>query len=70
MGSKITPTEKGKINVRDEKEFKLWIKFIASVYKSGGDINKPADILWKSFEGEIKMAETRCRIKNQSAIFS
>jgi hypothetical protein len=70
MDSKISTTEKGKINVRDEKEFKLWIKFIASVYKSGGDINKPADILWKSFEGEIKMAETRCRIKSQSPIFS
>ena len=70
MGSKITPTEKGKINVRDEREFKLWIKFIASVYKNGGDINKPADILWKSFQGEIRMAERRCTIKNQSPAFS
>jgi hypothetical protein len=70
MGSKITPTEKGKINVRDEREFKLWIKFIASVYKNGGDINKPADILWESFQGEIRMAERRCMIKNQSPAFS
>ena len=31
------------INVRDEREFKLWVKFIASVQKDGGDINKPLE---------------------------
>lgn len=70
MNSKINPAEKATINVRDEKEFKLWIKFIASVYKNGGDINKPADILWRSFEGEIKMVEKRCRVRGRAPIFS
>lgn len=42
------------INVRDEREFKLWVKFIASVQKDGGDINKPLEILWRSVNSEFK----------------
>jgi hypothetical protein len=41
------------INVRDEREFKLWVKFIASVQKDGGDINKPLEILWRSVNSEF-----------------
>lgn len=47
------------IDVRDEREFKLWVKFIASVHKDGGDINKPIDILWKSVQSEIRSTEKR-----------
>lgn len=49
------------IDVRDEREFKLWVKFIASVHKDGGDINKPIDILWKSVQSEIQSAEKRSK---------
>jgi hypothetical protein len=56
MNSVTVPREKGTINVRNEKEFKLWVKFIASVHKEGGDIRKPIDVLWKSIESEIKPA--------------
>ena len=45
------------INVRDEREFKLWVKFIASVQKDGGDINRPLDILWRSVNSEISSLE-------------
>jgi hypothetical protein len=41
------------INVRDEREFKLWVKFIASVQKDGGDINRPLEILWRSVNTEF-----------------
>ena len=47
------------IDVRDEREFKLWVKFIASVHKDGGDINKPVDILWKSVQSEIQLTERK-----------
>lgn len=53
MIPKNNPREEGTINVKDEKEFKLWVKFIASIHKDGGDIRKPIDILWKSIEKEI-----------------
>jgi hypothetical protein len=49
------------IDVRDEREFKLWVKFIASVHKDGGDVNKPIDILWKSVQSEIKSIEGKTR---------
>lgn len=49
------------IDVRDEREFKLWVKFIASVHKDGGDINKPIDILWKSVQSEITSIERKSR---------
>jgi hypothetical protein len=62
MDSKITHSRKATINIMDEKEFKLWLKFIISVDKNGGDISKPADILWRSFQGKIKTAGRRCRI--------
>lgn len=45
------------IDVRDEKEFKLWIKLIASIHKEGGDISKPIDIIWRSVKEEIKASE-------------
>jgi len=57
MNSKTNPMGNSKINVRDEREFKLWIKFIASVHTNGGDIKKPIDLLWKSLEDEIKTTE-------------
>lgn len=49
------------IDVRDEREFKLWVKFIASVHKDGGDINKPVDILWKSVQSEIALADKKSK---------
>lgn len=55
-----------RIDIRDEKEFKLWIKFIASVYKSGGDIKKPSDILWQSVLDEIRSLDQKCRTKSRS----
>jgi hypothetical protein len=45
------------INIRDEREFKLWVKFIASIQRDGGDINKPLEILWKSVDSEFKLLE-------------
>jgi hypothetical protein len=36
------------LDVTDEKEFKLWVKFILSVHQKGGNTEKPVDILWKS----------------------
>lgn len=47
------------INVRGEREFKLWVKFIASVQKDGGDINKPLEILWRSVNSEFKALEQK-----------
>lgn len=47
------------INVRDEREFKLWVKFIASVQKDGGDINKPLEILWRSVNSEFRSLEQK-----------
>lgn len=69
MNSAANPREKGTINVRDEKEFKLWVKFIASVHKEGGDIRKPIDVLWKSIESEIKLA-SNCRGRKKELILS
>jgi len=51
------------INVRDEREFKLWVKFIASVQKDGGNINKPLEILWRSVKEEIDFLESRSKSK-------
>ena len=53
-----------KIDIRDEKEFKLWVRFIASVYKNGGDINKPSEILWRSVVDEINpISQKRKKIR-------
>lgn len=41
------------LDATDEKEFKLWIKFILSVHDSGGNTEKPVDILWQSVKYEI-----------------
>jgi hypothetical protein len=57
---KISSSRNSSINVRDEREFKLWVKFIASVHKEGGDIKKPIDILWNSLRDEITSVEMRC----------
>jgi hypothetical protein len=59
MESKRNSFKMEGIDVRDEREFKLWVKFIASVHKDGGDINKPIDILWKSVQSEIRSTEKR-----------
>ncbi len=58
MSSRNSSRKEG-INVRDEKEFKLWVKFIASVQKDGGDINKPLEILWKSVNYEFMLLEEK-----------
>jgi hypothetical protein len=50
---------KGEINVRDEREFKLWIKFILSIEKEGGDIKKPLNILWESVKRELEDSEIK-----------
>jgi hypothetical protein len=47
------------INVRDEREFKLWVKFITSVQKDGGDINRPLEILWSSVNSEFISLEQK-----------
>ena len=39
MSSRNSSRKEG-INVRDEREFKLWVKFILSIQKDGGDIKK------------------------------
>lgn len=56
------------IDVKDEMEFKLWLKFIVSVHKSGGDIKKPVDILWKSIEEELKFVNSKNRISKKRKI--
>lgn len=58
MSLRNFPRSKG-INVRDERDFKLWVKFIASVQKDGGDINKPLEILWRSVNSEFKALEQK-----------
>lgn len=54
-------SKNGGINVRDEKEFKLWVKFIASIQKEGGDINKPLQILWESVKTELDLLEKKSK---------
>jgi hypothetical protein len=61
MESKRNSFKMEGIDVRDEREFKLWVKFIASVHKDGGDINKPVDILWKSVQSEIQLTERKSK---------
>lgn len=56
------------IDIKDEKEFKLWLKFIASVYKNGGDIKKPVDILWKSLEEELSSVNSKNKIRRKKAV--
>jgi hypothetical protein len=65
MNTKTEDIDRVFIDVKDEKEFKLWLKFIASVHKSGGDIKKPVDILWKSIEEELTSANSKNRIKKR-----
>jgi hypothetical protein len=55
------------INVRDEKEFKLWVKFIASIQKDGGNISKPLEILWNSVKEEFDLLEKKS--KGRSKIY-
>ena len=40
--------EKHLLNAKDEKEFKLWLKFILSVHDNGGNTDRPIEILWQS----------------------
>ena len=54
------------INVRDEREFKLWVKFIASVQKDGGDINRPLEILWRSVNSEFRALEQKNKVSKRS----
>lgn len=58
MLSKGSSRKEG-INVRDEKEFKLWVKFIASIQKDGGNISKPLEILWNSVKDEFDLLESK-----------
>ena len=60
MLSKGSSSNEG-INVRDEKEFKLWVKFIASIQKDGGNISKPIEILWNSVKEEFDLLEKKSR---------
>ena len=60
MLSKDSSRNEG-INVRDEKEFKLWVKFIASIQKDGGNISKPLEILWNSVKEEFDLLEKKSR---------
>jgi hypothetical protein len=69
MNSDVNHREKGTINVRDEKEFKLWMKFIVSIHKEGGDIRKPIDILWRSIESELKPLSS-CKHRKKEVILS
>lgn len=64
MLSKGSSNKEG-INVRDEREFKLWIKFIASIQKEGGNINKPLEILWDSVNREFENLEKGSSRKNR-----
>ena len=48
--------------VSSEFLFKLWVKFIASIQKDGGNISKPLDILWNSVKEEFDLlSETSSR---------
>ena len=58
MSSRNSSRKEG-INVRDEREFKLWVKFILSIQIDGGDINKPLEILWKSVNYEFMLLEEK-----------
>jgi hypothetical protein len=60
MLSKGSSSNEG-INVRDEKEFKLWVKFIASIQKDGGNISKPLEILWNSVKEEFDLLDKKSR---------
>jgi hypothetical protein len=42
------------LNVKDEREFKLWLKFILSVHNNGGNTDKPIEILWQSVKAATK----------------
>ena len=64
MLSKVSSRKEG-INVRDEKEFKLWVKFIASIQKDGGNISKPLDILWNSVKEEFDLLDERSSRKRK-----
>lgn len=66
MLSKGSSSNEG-INVRDEKEFKLWVKFIASIQKDGGNISKPLEILWKSVKEEFDLLDKKS--KGRSKIY-
>jgi hypothetical protein len=52
MSTKDSSKNEG-INVRDEREFKLWVKLIASIQKDGGNISKPLEVLWRSVREEF-----------------
>jgi hypothetical protein len=68
MNGKCESMDKAFIDIKDEKEFKLWLKFIASVYKNGGDIKKPVDILWKSIEEELTNLNSKNKIRRKREI--
>lgn len=46
--------EKHLLNAKDEKEFKLWLKFILSVHDNGGNTDRPIEILWQSVKEVAK----------------
>ena len=67
MLGKFTSSRRKGINVRDEKELKLWVKLICSINKDGGDIRKPLSILWESVNEEIQILEEKN--KNREKIY-
>ena len=64
MLSKGSSRKEG-INVRDEKEFKLWVKFIASIQRDGGNISKPLEILWDSVRKEFEILEKKSKQRSK-----
>ncbi len=64
MLTKGTSKKEG-INVRDEKEFKLWVKFIASIQRDGGNINKPLEILWQSVRSEFDLLDRKSKARGR-----
>jgi hypothetical protein len=66
MSTKDSSKNEG-INVRDEREFKLWVKLIASIQKDGGNISKPLEVLWRSVREEFDILEKKS--KGRSKIY-
>ena len=56
----------GTIDIKDEFEFKMWIKMIASIHSKGGDISKPTEILWKSVQKEVNTDSVNKRSSRKS----
>ena len=64
MSTKDSSKNEG-INVRDEREFKLWVKLIASIQKDGGNISKPLEVLWRSVREEFEVLEKKSKRRSK-----